>query len=426
MTSAEGRLNQSILKKEILKELNFLLENEHIILEINSIDYYEYVDKIKNWMQENGAYESNGRFDEEFLASNILFKNVSEDVLEAAKIIVSDNYQRYWKNAGGTKSEIWRVCLAIVGLNKSSRQAITKQGGFAGFAGRLNYIPEDWNNFIWLCINKPTDAVVVVLDMLSVLDPTGVADLIAGTLQISQGDLPNGILQIIFGTVQAASLAFTIATEGAAFPSVFLAKAAKTAVKAGSRDAILNIIKTIVEQSPKIIKAAKSSKIPKIKETGDILTQVTRRANQSLTKGIVNGQEKQTLEYILGGAVHQTRQAFPSPKLDILIDALKKEVKPGIFKTPMQGYFFTQTIDQNLSPESRKQKENILKIRNLYYQVCKELPKACTRLNFDESSGEITIKPESLKKERENAERSLLYVKSQIEDKLQEIDIYKK
>lgn len=110
----------------------------------------------------------------------------------------------------------------------------------------------------------PVSLVCLVLDTLSLVDPTGVADITQGVILLAQGIAEGsgegiifGILCIAFGLGQAALF---ISTGGSDTPLVLAVKQGlKFSLKHLSKEAFESIIKSLTTNAPNILKFLKNS-----------------------------------------------------------------------------------------------------------------------------------------------------------------------
>lgn len=202
MILAEKRLNQSILRNQILKELGFLLENFKKLNEIDQ-DFFSM---------------SPGESTADFEKRQEKYRQGQEHLLNT----VSDTVSNFLSNTGKNFYEAWKELKS--GVRDPSL-----------FAKSSNLAYQDMKI---LAKKDPVSFVCWVLDAISLFDPTGTADIIQGALLISQGVSENSGLGIFFGVIcliagfmTASAFLATAGTGGAAAPVLVLAKASGIGLK---------------------------------------------------------------------------------------------------------------------------------------------------------------------------------------------------
>lgn len=271
MTFVERRLNQSILRKEILRELSFLLEQ-----------YKEY----------GGAEEGYGPVQAARAQSQFAAKAIGTLGSAVAKTgeVVSD--------ISGTISN-----------NLTEFYKTFKKSSWDEISNALKLIRKD---IIWIFINDPAAAVCFMLDLFSVVDPSGFADLTQGIIYLSKGDLVNAAVCLIFGGVQLKDSLTAVATGGAAVPLAVATKAEIIALKLSikSGKGAKKIIEILLDPKLQIaINKLKQHKSAEFKRAGQFLERLVSKAKRYDQYGITPTNEKRILDDILGGDVTKFDEA---------------------------------------------------------------------------------------------------------------------
>lgn len=199
MTLAERRLNESILRSKILKELSFLLENFGKLNEIDQ-DFFSM---------------SPGESTSEYEERQQTFRKGQQQVLDTVSNFLSDRGKEF--------HQAWKEFIHGV---VNDRSLFLKASNLA------------WQDIKILAEKDPASLICWVLDFISLFDPTGIADIIQGGILIGQGAAEGSGLSIFFGAVclvagflTAQAFLATIGTAGAATPVLVLAKASAITIK---------------------------------------------------------------------------------------------------------------------------------------------------------------------------------------------------
>lgn len=209
-------------------------------------------------------------------------------------------------------------------------------------------------DIIWVLKNDPVTSACFVLDTFSVADPTGLADITQGVIQLFNGDYGSASLSLIFGAWQLKDAVATAATEGAAIPLVLASKAeivaAKIAIKSGKGAAkIINIL-----LDPKMLKIVERLKTgsKEFKSAGEYLERIITKAKKYDGYGITASNEERILKDIINGDARKFNSAAS--------DAARKEFDI-LFREKVPTQKLTQSLAFMMSVGTVTQTDKLIK-----------------------------------------------------------------
>lgn len=335
MTLSERRLNESILRSKILKELNFLLEMEPGERSARAGEVVASQPQVKEFIS----------FIENFL---------------------SDRGKEFHQAWNDFKNGVSNPSLFV----KASNLA--------------------WQDIKILAEKDPVSLICWVLDAISLFDPTGVADIIQGALLIGQGFSESNSLSITFGiacfiagfSTSSAFLA-TVGTAGGATPVLLLAKSSGIALKQLTVGSVRLIIKYLVKGGDYIISTLRKMKGFDKKTISQVEKIVANSKNIPPPR---QGETAEGLIENLTGMKPSTSATSPLSQTgkQQIIDSIKSGLTKVRDASPQLTGFALSTSMTASEGEKYRMIDRAYEIMNKQYCVLKRNKELCDDIEIDD------------------------------------------
>lgn len=254
MTLSERRLNESILRSKILKELSFLLE-----------------------MEPGERAAKTG----EAIAKSEYFQKAVEGVIDQAKL----------------------TALATAYAGRDFILFI-KEVSELTIQDKLKILQLIGKDIAWIFEHDPVTATCFILDVFSVFDPTGLADIAQSMILFKNGNYVGAGLCLLCGAVQLKSAIAAVATEGVAIPLVLEAKAETVTLKYSLKFGSPKIAQFVIQHllDPKMLNVVNKLKLSKYRDfrkSGEFLEGIIQRAlRESKNPNLASETSEQILQRI--------------------------------------------------------------------------------------------------------------------------------
>lgn len=431
MFSTEKRLNKAILRKKILKEINFILKQYKKNKFLNILK--EDLDSdLPDEAIPEGYIEPVGLPGEAMATTNVNdpldYPRTPEEetLIRARRIKCADEASKSIENekkAIEANREITDFYDAFMWVAKVPFLV----GGFValGASNLVEFVNVFKNtsiedkkralilmkkDIIWVLENDPETAVCFLLDLFSIADPTGLADISQGIILINKGDYGTGILCLLFGLYQLATSGAAAATEGALLPLAIVTKVEIWSLKLGlkSGKGAIKIIEMLADPTlARSINRLRQSGNPEYIKAASALEKSASQARRYKQFGTGGAEwyaragaksESEVLEKILNGKLTNYNPGI-SDAARFEIDRILRANKPPVaLQAAMASISVASTASTGREKQGLEQKELFNKQTNqqIYdeYQnrVCSERPIICNIIELDINSLKLHFK----------------------------------
>lgn len=214
-------------------------------------------------------------------------------------------------------------------------------------------------------------------DIISLIDPTGLADLINSGVYLSHGETTLGIVCLITGGLTAIGAIASIA-GGAGLPLVILGKTVKTIQVAKDGSKLFSICEKLATFFPKIIEKIKivTNSIPALKPVETTALSFFARLKNALDNKAGFENFDKMFQYLFGGGkLESTVKVINSAEFA----KTAKAVSHGLSQAAGAGLTATMTAEMGGEIREREEKENYVRASDF----CKKTD--CSTIYYDKN-----------------------------------------